>query len=113
MSEAAVGLSMKSKITIRDRIRLTDGVLVRELDGEAVILNLNTETYHGLDPVGTQIWRHVTSSASIAIALEQLIREFEVEPEALCKDVLELIETLIENQLVEVLPAVMTSEGDS
>jgi len=32
-------------------------VVFRELDGEAVILNLETGTYFGLDTVGTRIWQ--------------------------------------------------------
>jgi len=37
-------------------------VLMRELDGEAVILDLKSETYFGLDDVGTRIWTHLTNA---------------------------------------------------
>jgi hypothetical protein len=33
-------------------------VLVQELEGEAVLLNLASERYFGLDDVGTRIWQH-------------------------------------------------------
>ncbi len=43
--------------TLDAAFRIPDEVIFRELDGEAVILNLDTGIYFGLDAVGTRIWR--------------------------------------------------------
>ncbi len=90
------------KISSGDRVRAPDGVLVRELDEEAVILNLDTETYHGLDGVGTRMWAVLTSSPTIAAALAVLEGEYDVDPEVLRRDVLNLVATLAEHRLVDV-----------
>lgn len=77
-------------------------VLVNVIDGQAVLLNLKTERYFGLDEVGTEMWRVLTSSDSIESACTALLAEYEVEPERLRADVLDLAQTLIENGLLEV-----------
>jgi len=43
--------------TLRDSIIIPDDVLFRELDGEAVLLNLKTGIYFGLNPVATRMWQ--------------------------------------------------------
>jgi hypothetical protein len=41
--------------TLNSTLRVPDDVLFRDLDGEAVILNLRTGTYFGLDEVGMRM----------------------------------------------------------
>ena len=43
-------------------------VLIRRLDGESVLLNLDSERYFGLDATGTRMWELVTSHPSIGSA---------------------------------------------
>jgi hypothetical protein len=47
-------------------------VLIRRLDGESVLLNLESERYFGLNATGTRMWELVTSKPCIALALEKL-----------------------------------------
>jgi len=53
-------------------VRIPAHVLVRQLAGESVLLNLQTERYFGLDEVGTRMWTHLTSSVSIEAAYQNL-----------------------------------------
>lgn len=82
---------------------MPENVLFRELESESVILNLDSESYFGLDDVGTRMWLVLTESDSIQAAYEALEDEYDVEPDLLRKDLIELIEKLIENGLVEVV----------
>ena len=79
-------------------------VLIRRLDGESVLLNLESERYFGLDATGTRMWELVTSQPSIGIALEKLQEEYEVEPEILRTHLTQLLSGLVENGLLHVLP---------
>ncbi len=79
-----------------------DDVLVRVLDGEAVVLNLESESYFGLDEVGTRMWTLLTESDSIQDAYEILLAEYDVEPAQLKADMVDLIAQLQENGLVAV-----------
>lgn len=76
-------------------------ILIRELDGESVILNLKSERYFGLDEVGTRIWVTLSTSESIQAAYENLLSEYEVDGEQLRQDMQNLIEQLVEHGLVE------------
>jgi len=80
-------------------------VLVRQLDGESVLLNLATERYFGLDSMGTRRWETLTTSASIQAAYGKLLEEFDVEPALLRGHLDELLGRLKENGLLHLLPA--------
>ncbi|HKY03661.1 MAG TPA: PqqD family protein [Blastocatellia bacterium] len=89
-------------ISFMSRITVAPDVLVQELDGESVMLNLKTERYFGLDDVGTRIFTAVTNSSSIEQAYESLLGEFDVDRVVLRRDIDELLEKLLGNGLVEV-----------
>ena len=82
------------------RITVPDHVLTRELDGELVLLNLDTEKYLGLDEVGTAVWRALVETGSVDAAVEALLVEFDVSRERLERDVADLIVQLEEHGLV-------------
>ena len=90
------------EIDFAQQVTAPDDVLVRVLDGEAVILNLDSESYFGLDEVGTRMWTLLTESASIQAAYDVLASEYEVEPAQLKTDLVDLICQLQENGLVAV-----------
>ena len=87
---------------LKGRVTTPEGVLVRELEGESVLLNLNSESYFGLDDVGTRMWAALTNSPSIEGAFEILLAEYEVEPEQLRADLCSLVERLAEVGLIDV-----------
>jgi hypothetical protein len=91
-------------VTFSNRAVVPAHVLIRQLDGESVLLNLETEKYFGLDSTGTRMWELVTSSPSIETAYGMLTREFEVEPEILRTHFAELLGQLVENGLLHVRP---------
>ena len=92
-------------ISFADRVAIPTNVLVRFLDQESVLLNLNTERYFGLDSVGTRMWQLVTSAPTIDSAYCQLIEEFDADPETLRSDLSDLLNHLIENGLIAMQPA--------
>lgn len=84
------------------RITKPEHVLIQEMDGEAVLLNLKSETYFGLDDVGMRMWQVLTASASIQKAYEVLLTEYEVPPQQLQQDLDELLGSLLEQGLVQI-----------
>lgn len=76
-------------------------VLVRELAGEAILLNLETETYFGLDEIGTRIWAELVVTESVEGASEALQGEFDVDQNVLRRDVERLVTELVEKGLLE------------
>jgi len=92
-------------ISFSERVTVPSNVLIRFLDQESVLLNLNTERYFGLDAVGTRMWQLVTSSPCVEDAYEQLLDEFEVNAQILRSNLSELLEHLEENGLITAQPA--------
>ena len=93
-------------LTFESRLRMPDDVLMSELDGEFVILNLKTESYFGLDTVGARMFAAVTNAGSVQDAYDHLAEEFDVDPERLRSDLVRLLDNLLDHGLLEIHPQV-------
>ena len=89
-------------ISFAERLILPEDVLISNVEGESVLLNLNSERYFGLDEVGTRMLSVLTTSNSIQTAYEVLLEEYEVENETLRDDLAELIDRLVDQGLLEI-----------
>ena len=88
-------------VSFADRIRATEAVLIQEIRGEIMFLNMGSESYFGLNQVGSRMYRVLTSSDSIQSAYNSLLREFDVEAERLRADLHDLVSKLLESGLIE------------
>ena len=89
-------------ISFSDRVRVPDDVLISNLQQESVILNLDNERYYGLDDVGSRFLSVLNTSDSIQAAYEKLTQEYDVDEEVLRKDLLTLVENLLEQGIVQI-----------
>jgi hypothetical protein len=85
-----------------DRLKVPDDVLISGLQDESVLLNLDSERYFGLDEVGTRMLNVLSTADSIEAAYETLKEEYEVDDEVLRKDLMALVDQLLEQGLVEI-----------
>jgi hypothetical protein len=92
-------------VSFADRAEVLPHVLVRFLDKESVLLNLETERYFGLDETGTRMWQLVTAAPNIDAAYQELQNEFDVESELLRLHLTELLGRLVDNGLLQIQPA--------
>lgn len=90
-----------SRISFAMRVRVPESVQRQELEGESIILNLETDLYLGLNKSGTQILNELSRFDSIEEAYQALLEKFEIEPEKLRAELSEFLETLLEQQLIE------------
>ena len=90
------------KISFSDRVEVPKDVLVRFVEKEAVLLNLDTECYYGLDETGARMWEVVTAAPSIEEAYAELLSEFDVEPELLRQHFSDLLGRLADLGLIRV-----------
>lgn len=87
-------------ISFSDRVRVAEDVLISNLQEESVILNLESERYYGLDNVGTRFVTVLDTSESIEAAYEVLRDEYDVDPQNLRQDLLDLIESLLKQGIL-------------
>ncbi len=82
---------MPTEITLTSRVRIQDDVLFQELQGEAVLLNLKTGVYLGLDRIGTIIWQLLQEDGALSRVVEVIFREYDVTQEKFEQDLLNLV----------------------
>jgi hypothetical protein len=95
MTATAVSVT-PSSILVR-----SDDVLHQEVGGEAVLLDLASETYFALDPVGTRIWELLDGRPLDAI-LHTLCDEYDAAPARIEADLLQLAASLADAGLIRV-----------
>ena len=75
-------------------IEISSEVLTQEVGGETVILDLKTESYFGLDEVGTRIWQLLQEQNNLQTITATMLNEYDVEEEQLEKDIQDLLTQL-------------------
>ena len=84
------------------RLKISPDVHSQEVGGETVLLDLQSESYFGLDEVGTRIWQLLQENGDMGSIFETILNEYEVEEEQLLQDIEDLIKKLVEAGLVSV-----------
>ena len=72
-------------------IHISNNVLAQEVAGETVLLDLASESYFGLDAVGTRIWQLLQAGKAETEVVDTLLVAYAVEREVLEKDVTALL----------------------
>jgi hypothetical protein len=81
--------------------RVPEEVLFQEVSGETVLLDLESESYFGLDEIGTRVWVLLNEGKSVRQMVDVLLEEYEVERATLEGDVDELLGELAEAGLIK------------
>ena len=88
-------------LTPDSAVKVAPDVLFSEVQGEAVLLNVKTGIYFGLNQVGTNVWTSLKKSITSGALQEQLVEQYDASPEQ-WTDLVALIIDLQGRGLVEV-----------
>jgi len=91
-------------ISPSDSFAVDPAVVFRELAGGAVLLNLKSGVYYGLDVVGTRVWSLLVQNNPVSAVCATLLGEFDVAPDVLERDVVRLVSEFCEKGLVSPRP---------
>lgn len=91
-----------NSISLSSTVKLSDKILFREMQGEAVLLNIESGIYFGLDASGTATWAIMQKQKNIGKILDLLQQEYEIDPKTCQEDFLKFISNLQKNGLIEV-----------
>jgi len=89
-------------LTLDAQLLIPKHVSFTLVEQDAILLNTRTNKYYALDEVGARLWGLLNEGKQLTDAYQMLLDEYEVKPARLEKDLLELIDHLVENGLVEV-----------
>ena len=73
------------------------------LDGETVILDVESGVYSGLNEVGTVVWELLENHVTIAGLREAILNDFDVTPEECSGNLISFLQELADNKLIEVM----------
>ena len=83
-----------------DPISVPDDVLSRELDGEAVLLDLRSGHYFGLNSTGSRVWAALKDGKEAEQIAEGIVEEFDVDLDRALADTRAFIDMLFERGLI-------------
>jgi hypothetical protein len=84
-------------------VSIPSDVMLQQLpERESVCLNLETEEYFGLDPVGTRMWLALAAAPTVEGAYRTLLEEFDVEPTRLRGELADFVSELVQRRLLAV-----------
>ena len=91
-------------MNLDQKVTFAETVFAQEVDGEMVLLDMESENYFGLDEVGTAIWQAMQEHGNLQEAFDDLLKQYDVEAEVLEHDLADFVGKLVESGLVEVTP---------
>jgi len=83
-------------------ITFAETVFAQEVDGEMVLLDMESENYFGLDEVGTSIWQAMQDDANLDKVFAALMEQYEVPEDVLRSDLVNFVEKLQESGLISI-----------
>lgn len=86
---------MQQKVTVPSQ------VMVRQVGEDAVILDLVSGTYYGLDAVGARMWAFMQQGQSLQQVCASLLAEYDVTPAQLERDMQAMVKDLLDHKLIE------------
>lgn len=88
-------------MNLNQKVTFAETVFAQEVDGEMVLLDMESENYFGLDEVGTSIWQAMQEKENLQDVLALLLEQYEVEQEMLENDLSAFVDKLVESGLVK------------
>lgn len=92
-----------SMVTEQSMVVAAPDLSTAYLDGEAVILDVNSGQYYGLNEVGARIFELVEQPCSVDKIITLLTNEYRVEGENLKADLLAFLNDMAQKDLIQVV----------
>lgn len=90
-------------IELTTKVVQKDEILASKLDDEVMMMNLESNHYYAMDPVGSHIWQLLQQPITIADLCTSLHQEFEVDEETCQQDTVTFIQQMLDEKLVRIV----------
>ena len=97
------GTGLAPRLVPRSRLRRVQGIAWREIEGEAVLVNVRSDEVMHLNPVASFLWSNLDGRASLAEIAQAMTGEYEVDLDTALADALEFAGRLVEQGAAEVV----------
>lgn len=89
-------------ISTSSTVVCTDENLSCDLQGEAVVLNIHSGIYFGLNALGARIWGLIQKPANVSLVRDALLKEYSVDAMQCEADLVSFLKQLQANALIRV-----------
>jgi hypothetical protein len=89
-------------VTVNSPSGRTSGILVREVDGEILLLDTESDQIHQLNSMASLIWRNLKEGASASEIARRLAEQFDVDENIAFADVEDILGKLRALKVIEV-----------
>lgn len=89
-------------LTLACRAQPSTHVRIQQTGDDAVLLDLASERYFGLDAVGVRVWQLLAADPDVSAAYAALASEYDVAAPQLERDLLRLLQQLSDAGLVDI-----------
>ena len=89
-----MGWDLSGKLVVRSDL------IVEEIDGEMLLLDLEENAYFGLNAVGQQLWQWLEIPIDVDGLTQRLVEQYEVSEDEARRDVEEFVRALAERDLL-------------
>lgn len=89
------------ELDLDTRVTVPAGVMFRDLDGEAVLLELETGRYYSLNETGTRMWILLQEHGSVETAFHALLDEYDIAEDRLRRELLGFVDILATRRLLQ------------
>ncbi|HHP7229382.1 MAG TPA: PqqD family protein [Xenococcaceae cyanobacterium] len=83
--------------------QVTNNQLYSKVGEEAVLLDLDSGNYYGLNETGNRVWQWLQQPKSVVEILDNFLEEYEVTQEQAYEDLQALLKSLLDAGLIEVV----------
>lgn len=91
-----------TEIDPNTKVTATSETVSTEVEGERVLLNLETGMYHGMNAVGAKIYSAIDEPTSVKEISREISNQYNVEREQVATDIQNFLNSLLEAGLAEV-----------
>jgi coenzyme PQQ synthesis protein D (PqqD) len=99
-------------LTRDTRVRVSDEVAAKVIDGEAIIINLANGIYYSLDSVGGRIWELLDGGGNLGDVVDAIARSYDVGRDKAQADVERLASELLDEKLMQITTDGVAAQGN-
>ena len=85
---------------LNQKIARSDNFVFNEVDGELVMMNIETGAYASLNETGKSIWTLLDAPKSLAEVVSSLVEEYEIDQATCEKEVLPFVENMLKSEVL-------------
>lgn len=85
---------------LNQKIARSDNFVFNEVDGELVMMNIETGAYASLNETGKSIWTLLDAPKSLSEVVSSLVEEYEIDQATCEKEVLPFVENMLKSEVL-------------